>query len=300
MATLFTSSAGARRHRPASVRSLVVTLGAALVAVSAINGLAPAAVAAPAPRLIGAAAASAPLPGSTTVGQQAAGGANISMSTSGGLGGPRSVDGSVGLMLGTSTEVTAVGSDGSYTRRTTIDSLNVVAAPAGTDAQVGYDTLVGTTFDQQISANGTPVSSSLSGGLSPEQQVLGQGILDAMNAMVVGFPSDPVSVGSSWTVPGQVGVATDTVLVTYQCRLTSVSGDSYTVEVSYAQDVPPDATQGTLSGTVSGSGTLKGSISNPLVVSGTMYQSVDGVLSDSAGATPVSGDVSITLTATAA
>ena len=178
---------------------------------------------------------SAPLPGSTTVGQQAAGGANISMSTSGGLGGPRSVDGSVGLMLGTSTEVTAVSSDGSYTRRTTIDSLNVVAAPAGTDAQVGYDTLVGTTFDQQISANGTPVSSSLSGGLSAEQQVLGQGILDAMNAMVVGFPSDPVSVGSSWTVPGQVGVATDTVSVTYQCRLTSVSGDSYTVEVSYAQ-----------------------------------------------------------------
>jgi hypothetical protein len=51
---------------------------------------------------------------------------------------------------------------------------------------------------------------------------------------------------------------------------------------------------------VSGSGTLKGSISNPLVVSGTMYQSVDGVRSDSAGATPVSGDVTITLTATAA
>ena len=189
MATLFTSSAGARRHRPASVRSLVVTLGAALVALSAINGLAPAAVAAaPAPRVIGAAAVSAPLPGSTTVGQQAAGGASISMSTSGGLGGPRSVDGSVGLMLGTSTEVTAVSSDGSYTRRTTIDSLNVVAAPAGTDAQVGYDTLVGATFDQQIVQRHARVVVAERRPL-PRAAGADQGILDAMNAMVVVNPS---------------------------------------------------------------------------------------------------------------
>ncbi len=294
----------ASRHPSADIaRRVARPLAGALLIVSSIAGLAMSAAAASPGALRSRAlpasdsAAAASLPGPTSVGQTASLSAAISVATSGGFGGPGGVDGSVGLMLTTSIAVTAVNPDGSYTRQTTIQSLNVVDAPAGADAKLGYDTLVGTTFEQQISANGTPIDSSLGDGLTGEQRVLGQGIVDAMDAMVIGFPSTPVSVGSSWTAPGRVGLATIVVPVTYQCRLTSISGDSYTVEVSYAQDVDANASAGTMSGTLSGSGTLNGSVSNPLVVAGTMYQSVDGVLAHNDGAaTPVSGDMSITLT----
>jgi hypothetical protein len=284
------------RRSPAAGRlRLAASVALAAVSVTGVAGVVHAAAPSIAPPTLPP-AASTTLPGPTALGQTASASAMISQSMTGGLGGAYGVDGTVGLTLATTTAVVAVDPDGSSTRETTIQSLNVVDAPAGADDQVGYDSLVGTTFEQSVNVNCDPVGSALGTGLTGVSRMLGQGILDAMNSMLVGFPSDPVSVGSTWTAPARVGVARTTIPVSYQCRLTAAAGDHYTVEVSYAQDVDAAMTDGELSGTASGSGTLIGSISNPLVVSGTMYQSVDGVLSGSSGATPVSADLAITLT----
>ena len=65
--------------------------------------------------------------------------------------------------------------------------------------------------------------------------------------------------------------------IEYHCRLASIDEASYLVELSYAADFDAMATSmGDVAGTIAGWGTVTGSRSNPLVVSGTINQSIDG------------------------
>ncbi len=82
----------------------------------------------------------------------------------------------------------------------------------------------------------------------------------------------------------------------YQCRLASVADGTYTVDVSYAENFSAPVEGGTADGTISGTGTLNGSLANPLVVWGGLNQTIDGVATINGGATPMRRDTSVTLT----
>ena len=56
--------------------------------------------------------------------------------------------------------------------------------------------------------------------------------------------------------------------------------------------MPSDA--GAIEATIAGSGTIVGSVSNPLVVSATLHQTIDGIQ----GAVPLNNDTSIAFTGT--
>ena len=200
--------------------------------------------------------------------------------------------GPVSLSLATSASITNVGGDGSYTARSTIDSVDVTNAPASADVGAwGFTAVQGMSFDQSYAATGTPIDNA---ARSVDAQSL---ILDSVSMAYIGFPTTAVVVGESWNVDGTIGSDGLTFKVTYQCRLASVADGSYTVNVSYAENFSSPVESGVVDGTISGTGTLSGSLTNPLVVSGGLNQTIDGVRTVDGAATPMRTDTSVTLTA---
>ena len=110
----------------------------------------------------------------------------------------------------------------------------------------------------------------------------------------VGFPAEPVEVGSAWTSPGAIGSHGTVIPVTYQCRLTALDASTYTMEVTYAQSFSQPSDAGAIEATIVGWGNIVGSLANPLLISATLSQSVDGIQ----GTEPLNNDTMITLTAT--
>ena len=82
--------------------------------------------------------------------------------------------------------------------------------------------------------------------------------------------------------------------VTYQCRLTALDASTYTMEVSYTEVFSQPSDAGAIEATIAGWGTIVGSVSNPLVVSATLNQTIDGIQ----GVQPLHNDTSITFTGT--
>ncbi len=200
--------------------------------------------------------------------------------------------GPVSLSLATSSSITDVGGDGSYTARSTIDSVAVTNAPASADVGAwGFTAVQGMSFDQSYAATGTPIDTTTR---SVDAQSL---IVDFVSMAYIGFPATAVRVGESWNVEGTIGSDGLTFDVTYQCRLASVVGGSYSVDVSYAENFSSPVLDGIVDGTISGTGTLTGSLANPLVVSGGLNQTIDGVRMVNGAATPMRTDTSVTLTA---
>jgi hypothetical protein len=110
----------------------------------------------------------------------------------------------------------------------------------------------------------------------------------------VGFPEEPVAVGDTWTSQGSVGSHGTTIPVTYHSSLTALTDSTYTMDVSYAQSFSQSTDAGAIEATIAGSGRITGSVTNPLVVSATLYQSVDGIQ----GSAPFHNDTTIELNGT--
>ena len=83
--------------------------------------------------------------------------------------------------------------------------------------------------------------------------------------------------------------------VTYQCRLASVVDGAYSVDVSYAAGFSAPVEGGVAEGTIAGTGTIGGSLANPLIVSGGLNQTIDGVVTVGNTASTMRRDTSITL-----
>jgi hypothetical protein len=199
--------------------------------------------------------------------------------------------GPVSLYLATSSAVIAVAGDGSYTAESTIESVDVTNAPASADVMSwGFDTLEGSTFERTYARTGAPLTLATR---SVNAQSL---VLDAVSMASIGFPTDPVVVGDSWTVGGVIANDGMSFTVTYQCRLASVVDGTFAVDVSYAEGFSTPVEGGVAEGTISGTGTLNGSLANPLVVSGGLNQTIDGVVTVGDTATMLRRDTSITLT----
>jgi len=201
--------------------------------------------------------------------------------------------GPVSLVFTMSSAVTDVDNDGSYVARSVIDSVAVTNAPASADVSAwGFDRLQGVSFDQRYASTGTPIASQ--SGVVDAQSLL----RDSVGIVSVGFPTEPVTIGDSWQVEGRIRSESLVVPVTYQCRLVSVVDDTYVLDVSYAQNFSAAVANGVAEGTISGTGTLGGSLANPLVVSGGLNQTIDGVAIIDGMATPMRRDTSVTITAT--
>lgn len=199
--------------------------------------------------------------------------------------------GPVSLALTTSSSITNVGADGSYTARSTIDVIDVTNAPASADvAAWGFRDLQGVSFDQTYASTGVPIAST---SRAVDAQSL---VLDSVSMAYIGFPNEPILVGDSWNVDGMIGSEGLTFRVVYQCRLASVVDGTFTVDVSYAENFTSTVDDGVSNGTISGTGTLSGSLANPLMVWGGLNQTIDGVTTIDGVATPMRRDTSVSLT----
>ncbi len=233
-------------------------------------------------------AAAVKLPAAAAVGQQATVTTQITNTTAAGT---FEVD------VTMTTAVTAVNAtDGSYTTRSTIGTVDV---PVGADiAGPGVNALPTRSFEQSFLATGAavPAASTLidAASMTAEQQQIGHALVDAVSMISIGFPADPVAVGSTWTSAGTVGRQGTVIPVTYQCRLTALDASTYTMEVSYTQAFSQPSDAGAIEATIAGWGTIVGSVANPLVVSATLNQTIDGIQ----GAAPLNSDTSIAFNGT--
>ena len=228
------------------------------------------------------------LPAPAAVGQQTTVAARIGHTTSAGT---------FEVEVSMTSAVTAVNAaDGSYTIRSTIGTVDV---PVGAElAGPGVNALVTRSFEQSFTATGAaiPQASTLidAASMTTEQQESGRALVDAVSMISVGFPVEPVAVGAAWSSEGAIGSHGSVIPVTYQCRLTALDASAYTMEVTYTEvfSLPSDA--GMIEATVAGMGTIAGSVSNPLAVSATLNQTIDGIQ----GAQPLHTDTSIAFNGT--
>lgn len=266
-------------RRTASVALAVVASFVGAFAVAPLSSAAPAVDAA-------AGTGTTVVPAPAVVGQQADVGTRIAQSTAAG---------SIQLVVSLSTAVTAVNADGSYTTRSTISTLDV---RAGSDLAADAPDLVNQSFEQSFGASGAalPESSNLINGgtMSAAQQRSGRTLVDSLAMVRVGFPAEPVAVGASWSADGMAGIDGIVVPVTYQCRLTAATTETWTVELSYAQSFSQPSDAGRIEATVAGTGTVVGSRTNPLAGTATLYQTVDGIQ----GSTLLRSDLSVSVTGT--
>lgn len=221
------------------------------------------------------------LPAAAEVGQQARTDATIQTTIDGGA---------VSLHLITSSAVTNVGGDGSYTAHSVIEAIEVTNAPASADVTSwGFDRVEGSSYDRAYAATGEPLTNAMR---SVSAQSL---VLDTVSMVSLGFPSGPVVVGDSWTFDGRIASDGMTFDIAYQCRLAGVAGGAYSVDLSYADVFSVAVDDGVAEGTISGTGTLNGSLSNPLVIWGGINQTIDGVITTGSTAEVMRHDTSITL-----
>jgi hypothetical protein len=223
------------------------------------------------------------LPAPAAVGQSARTQADIQTTIDGGQ---------VTLRLVTSSSITRVAGNGSYTAHSVIDAVEVMNAPASADVRSwGFDNLEGSSYDRTFSASGAPLT-------TPSRSVPAQSlILDSVSMVSLGFPAAPVALGDAWTVAGRIssdGMAFD---VTYQCRLAALADGTYSVDVSYAEAFNASVDGVTSEGTISGTGTLSGSLANPLLLWGGLNQTIEGVRTTGNSASALRQDTSITLQA---
>lgn len=258
-----------------------------LVAATLAAGGAPAVTAAASPgpdRHVG--TSSFQLPARPVAGQAAQVSVMVDSDISGG-----STTGPLSFDLGVSREVAGVdAATGAYSTRSVIGDVAVSQAPVGFDVSV-LESVRGMSTLQQFDATGTPLDrGAVENAVSAEQTDGGRRLLRMMAVTTVGYPSEPVAIGASWSSSGAAADANGiSIDVVYQCRLVAVEGRAFTIEVSFAQDFSiADPVHGQIDGTISGQGTLQGSLDNVLVVNGAIYQTVDGITNMNGATAPLS------------
>jgi hypothetical protein len=272
-----------------AVRRVAVTAIAVVVSVVGTGGATAAGAAeTTVPSSAATSATAVKLPAPAAVGQQATVTTQIVNTTAAG---------EFEVEVSMTTAVTAVNpADGSYTTRSTIGTLDVLVGAEL--AGPGVNALPTRSFEQSFTATGAavPEASTLidSAAMSVEQQQSGRALVDAVSMISVGFPAEPISVGTMWTSAGTVGSNGLLIPVTYQCRLTALDASTYTMEVSYTETFSQPSDAGAIEATIAGWGTIVGSVSNPLAVSATLSQTIDGIQ----GAAPLNSDTSIAFNGT--
>lgn len=230
------------------------------------------------------------LPAAAVVGQQAVMSVALDANATG-----TGTDGLLAVDVALARSVVGVDGDGGFSIQSTASGARVAQAPPGFDSSA-FDGLDGVAIDQSFDRTGVPTGPGAVNSASDAQAIGGRQLVNWIGPTAVGFPADAVAVGASWSSPGRAGSVGGIVVdVEYKCRLASVTDRQYTLEVSFAQDFSVSGTPvGDVNGTISGWGTLSGSLDNPLVVNGSVNQSIDAMATSGGASSPLS--VTSTLT----
>jgi hypothetical protein len=184
------------------------------------------------------------------------------------LGGALSTQVDAGIEIAMTSEVTEVAADGAYVALTTLHRVDVTDIPAGADeADVPCVGVSGLRIEQRFDAAGNAVSTEPVDDLGPVEAACVEQLASTESQTAVVFPRQPVGPGASWSadlVTVNEGVE---VPVTYHYTLTAVSGGEYSIDATLEAEFEMAEGGVAVAGTMTGSGTITGSVDNPLVTS---------------------------------
>lgn len=172
------------------------------------------------------------------------------------------------LLLTASTEIDAVASDGGYTATGTF--ADVTLTSAGAPALGGdFALLGGAAFRQTFGANGSMLDTVLidSGTTTDVQRRALESVIGNLQGARTIYPSEPVGVGARWSVEQRVSGDSFPVTADYQYELTAIEDGRFTISVSYSEAFDTMVDGAAATGTVSGLGSIHGSVEDPLDVS---------------------------------
>jgi hypothetical protein len=164
--------------------------------------------------------------------------------------------------------VTAANADGSSTVTWVIEDTTSThnAGNVTPDEAIGSsEPLIGLPIEIDYDASGAQTAFRAAAGTSPSADQL-QLIADLSASGATGplvYPADPIGVGASWTATLRLPASWAVLPLTYSYRLVAGADDRYTIDYTWSGEAAPltltdDAADPgtTMSGTVSGSGTI--------------------------------------------
>lgn len=205
--------------------------------------------------------------------------------------GPAGSDVRFQVLLTASIEIDDVASDGGYTATGTF--ADVTLTSAGAPASAGdFALLAGTAYRQTFGADGAMLDAEL---IDPETSASAQrrafeSVIENLQGARTVYPSEPVGVGARWRVEQRVSGDSFPVTAVYHYELTAIEDGRYSISVSYSETFETVVEGVAAAGTVSGLGSINGSVDDPLDVSYTLGQST----TTSAGGNTF--DVAVTVT----
>jgi hypothetical protein len=216
----------------------------------------------------GDAASAVELPPAATAGQTATSMTRIDVGISAGAS-----EIELGVELHASTEVVDVGADGGYVTLSTYDDIVLTSGEAAASA-AAFDALAGVEFRQAIEASGrvTSVAPVEPDALTDEQRGAFASVVGNLQGAQTVYPDVPVGVGARWSVEQAVSGDSFPVTASYHYELTAIDDGRYTIAVSYSSTFDTVVDGVAAAGTVSGLGSINGSVGNPLDVTYTLGQ----------------------------
>lgn len=182
------------------------------------------------------------------------------------------------IQVDLSSAIDEVSDDGGYVAVTTIDQVQLVNAPEGVDGSaLGYDALAGARFQQTFDPTGRIVATEVldAESLSDAARLAAEGFTGNLQSAQFVYPAEVVGVGAKWSAELEIAAEGFTIPATYHYELTDVSDGRYTIAVSYDTAFDTTIQEIPATGTVTGLGTVTGSIDNPLDLSVTLGQTID-------------------------
>jgi hypothetical protein len=220
----------------------------------------------------GAEAGRVQLPGPAVVGASGSASAAVAIAVS--------VDGQeipVELRLDFDGEVVEADDTG-YTLETTFTGGEVIDAPAGAEADLATVTdIVGVTYRQRYDADGSAQDAVLvdPDALTAAQRSAYDEFGSQLDSAAFDFPDEPVGEGATWRSVSEVSSQGLEVAVTYQYELQALSGDEYTIAISYDEDIDTEVQGADVTGSLRGGGTTTATIGNPMSQATSMEQDFD-------------------------
>ncbi len=182
------------------------------------------------------------------------------------------------IRLDMTSEVTELTAEGGYVAVTTIDKVELTQVPPGIDVStLGYDALTGVQFQQTVDATGKTLSTELLNveSLTDATRASAEGFTGNLQSAQFVYPSEPVGLGAKWTAELEVATEGFAVPATYTYEITDIADGRYTIAVAYDSTFDTTIEGQAATGTLTGLGTVVGSVDNPLAISVTLGQTID-------------------------
>ena len=145
-----------------------------------------------------------------------------------------------------------------------------------------FEGIVGVRYRQSFGADGTAGEIELvnEDELTPEQIAAFEQFGSSINsAAALAFPGEPVGEGAQWVSTTEIASQGIEVEVDYEYELVELDGSDYVLDITYEEELDTEIDQGgqtgELTGTVNGTGSVRGSADNPLLTNTELNQGFD-------------------------